>query len=107
MEIILPLWLSEELWESFIDHRESLKPKMTNQAEKLNLNKLIKLKEGGYDYEEIINTTIANGWKGFFKPNGKPKKQAIEDPNVAAGVYSEVTARNIKILSNMKFEGER
>ena len=78
-KIILPDWLSAKLWQSFIDHRKSLKAKMTLHAEKLNLNKLISFHEKGCDCEDVINTSIANGWKGFFEPKDKGNKTDYSD----------------------------
>ena len=74
----LPQWLSKDLWQTFLNHRKSFKPALTDHAEKLNLNKLIKFHDKGYNCEEIINNTISNGWKSFFEPNGKPKNDGSD-----------------------------
>jgi hypothetical protein len=66
----LPDWLDLELWQSFIEHRKFIKAPLSIQAQKVNLNQLQKLTDKGYSQEEIINLTIANGWKGFFEPKG-------------------------------------
>jgi len=66
--IVLPDWLKPELWEQFKEHRNSLKLKLSANAENLNLKKLISLKEKGYNPQEIIEATIANGWKVFYEP---------------------------------------
>ena len=96
---ILPNWLPNELWQSFIEHRKSFKPKMTHHAEKLNLNKLISFHEQGYDCEEIVNKTIANGWKGFFKPKNKPKYKS--------NLLTEAGLATAELLNTITFEGEK
>lgn len=50
-------------------HRQ--KKEFTNQALKLNLTKLSKLSEDPREMTEIVNTTVMNGWSGFWKPDGK------------------------------------
>ena len=72
----LPSWLKKEDWDSYIEHRKSFKPKMTDHAEKLCLGRLKKLHKDGHDAKEIIEQTIMNGWKSFFpekQKNNKPK----------------------------------
>ncbi len=103
MELSLPVWLSQELWGTFVKHRKEIKSKMSSQAERLNLNKLIQFHASGYDHEDIINTTIANGWKGFFKPKKVNYPFGVDpDPKVAAGIYTAKTARTIRNLKNWR-----
>ena len=97
-KIELPDWISKELWNQFLNHRKSFKPKLTLEAERLNLNKLAKLREQGDDPKEIIEQTIANGWKGFFSLKSNKQK----DPNVTTGKYSDLTAKNIEGFKNWK-----
>ena len=78
VKIELPNWLSKELWDLFLNHRKSFKPKLTPHAEKLNLTKLSKLRDQGDDPKEIIEQTIANGWRGFFQINKNGKKKTIQ-----------------------------
>jgi len=66
--IVYPNWLNLELWSAFKNHRKDIKPKLSPQAETLNINKLKKLVDKGYTQEEIINQTIERGWKGLFEP---------------------------------------
>ena len=71
-ETTYPAWLDLELWNQFKEHRKGFKEKFTNLAEEMSLKKLIKWKEEGYNYKFIIEESIANGWKGLFKPKDKP-----------------------------------
>lgn len=50
-------------------HRQ--KKEFTNQALKLNLTKLSKLSKDPREMTEIVNTTVMNGWSGFWRPDGK------------------------------------
>ncbi|QBY45920.1 hypothetical protein [Arsenophonus nasoniae] len=65
----LPNWLSRSTWHSWLQYRKEInkpvKSKMTvNQTIKL----LAKCRDRGYSPEDIINTSIANGWQGLFEP---------------------------------------
>ena len=72
-DTFLPTWLNKELWNEFKENRVSIKKPMTPLAEKKLLLKLEKLKDAGFDPEEIINESISNGWAGLFELNKKNK----------------------------------
>ena len=73
---IYPDWLDMDLWKTFLNHRKHMnknKP-ISIQSEKVNITELKKYVDQGYTQEEIINKTIAQGWKGFFKPKEPPQQ---------------------------------
>lgn len=61
-----PDWLNQNLWKEFKKMRIKIKSPLTEHAEKMNITSLKKLIDQGYDQKDIINQTIANGWKGFW-----------------------------------------
>lgn len=63
----IPAWLDRDVWESYRIHRKTIKSKMTDQAERLAVQKLGKLRSQGFDPNEVINQSIENGWKGLFE----------------------------------------
>ena len=67
-DIQYPEWLDLNLWNDFKKHRKDFKSPMSKKAEILNINKLAKLIDRGFDQTEIINQTIERGWKGLFEP---------------------------------------
>ncbi len=71
LEGTFPKWLNKKLWAEFILHRKQMKSPMSDMAEKKNLTELKKLMDGGGNQEEIINQSIANGWKGLFQTKGR------------------------------------
>ena len=89
-KIILPDWLEPTLWEQFKEHRRAIKPKPSPHAYKINLTTLISLKEKGHDPKEIIEASIANGWKGFFEPKRAPT-------NKLTGKVSTITQKNMEV----------
>ena len=81
---------------------------MTEYAEKLALNKLIKLVDDGNNYIEIITQSIDSGWKGLF-----PVKNNIQNNNnniniqprtYAQAQDAERRERNKWLLEEMKNE---
>ena len=69
------------LWKEFKEHRKEMKAPMSIRAEKINLNTLKKLIGLGHDQAEVINQTIANGWKGLFEIRKKKQGGGGFDPN--------------------------
>lgn len=67
----LPDWLSAEIWSSWVAYRRDLKkPIKSQQTVTQAINLLERCKCSGYQPEEIINQSIANGWQGLFEPKG-------------------------------------
>jgi uncharacterized protein YdaU (DUF1376 family) len=63
--LTLPSWLPAEPWNDYVKHRGS---KFTQRAKELALMQLTKMVESGHDPTEILNASVANGWKGLFEP---------------------------------------
>ena len=56
-----------EAVNEFVEHRASMKKKLTPTALKLNLDKAYRLAEGDYDRTcELILNAVANGWQGIY-----------------------------------------
>lgn len=67
----LPEWLSVSVWRSWVDYRRDLKKPIKSQLTVTQaINLLERCKCSGYQPEEIINQSIANGWQGLFEPKG-------------------------------------
>ena len=72
----LPDWLSSSVWGAWVEYRRDLKkPIKSQQTVAQAINLLERCKNNGYQPEEIINNSIANGWQGLFEPN-KPTRLA-------------------------------
>jgi len=72
---IYPVWLDMHLWKEFISHRMNIDRRpLSDLAQKKNITELKKIIDEGYTQEEVINKTIAQGWKGFFKPKEPPQQ---------------------------------
>jgi uncharacterized protein YdaU (DUF1376 family) len=65
----LPDWLNVEVWEAFKNHRGK---KFTINSQILTIKNLSEFRDQGQDPTRILETSIANGWKGVFaeKQNG-------------------------------------
>ncbi len=80
-------------------HRQ--KKEFTNQALKLNLTKLSKLSKDPREMTEIVNTTVMNGWSGFWKPDGKrnqnrkpeQRKLDLSEPRIGSMRIDGITGK--------------
>ncbi|HCB0852952.1 TPA: replication protein [Klebsiella pneumoniae] len=80
LAVQLPDWLSAEIWSSWVAYRRDLKkPIKSQQTVTQAINLLERCKCSGYQPEEIINQSIANGWQGLFEPKGA--KQPSRTPS--------------------------
>lgn len=80
-DVELPPWLSSNDWDDFLDHRRSMKAKMSLVAQRRAIKLLERLHENGENIEEVINQSIVNGWKGLFpvKKMNTEKKESYVD----------------------------
>lgn len=63
---ILPAWLDPDVWQQFVDHRQAIKSKLTDQSARLAIRKLDTLRRGGSPPGAVIEQTVLNGWTGLF-----------------------------------------
>ena len=64
VEVILPAYLTDRLWNYFLESRKKSKP--TAHAKNLLLRKLDKLKDEGENPVAVVEQSIENGWKTFY-----------------------------------------
>ena len=62
----IPQYLDPDLWKSYMEVRCKAKAPKTDNALKLVLQEIVKLKAQGNDPNEILKQSIMNGWKGVF-----------------------------------------
>lgn len=73
-----PSWLNQKLWAEYKKHRIKKRSPMTKYAEKLAINKLLKLTKDGFSQEKIINNVIEKGWSGIYAPKDNGNKPQAE-----------------------------
>lgn len=100
-----PDWLNISLWLEYKKHRKEIKAGMTELAETKALNKLERFVKAGYSQEEIIDETIAQGWKGLFLPSGKTGKQEIK-PTTYAQAQDAERRQMVKMLKEIRNDGK-
>lgn len=64
----LPFFVDSHIFKDFINHRKEIKKPMTQNAVNATIKKLCDFHAKGYDCNEILNNSIANGWQGIFEP---------------------------------------
>ena len=88
----LPAWLSEDLWDDFVEHRRLLRKPLTPLAATRVLKILQDVADQFSEAEarQCLDTSIANGWVGVFPP-----KQAATPQR-----YQSVDERNQSVLDD-------
>jgi len=66
VSVSLPDGINADLWSEFVDNRKRLKEPLSQNAAKLIINKLEKLKAQGHCPNLILQESIMNNWKGVF-----------------------------------------
>ena len=70
----IPDFIKSEIWGDFVQHRKEKKSPLKPTTLKQVFKDLSKWKSEGDDPNEILITSIRNGWTGIFKPGAKKKK---------------------------------
>lgn len=76
LSLALPDWLDLQVWQQFVLHRGK---KFTGRSQELALKHLSEFKAEGHDPNRIMETSIANGWKGLFPPKGTKNVTSRDD----------------------------
>lgn len=81
----LPNWLPRAVWSSWVCYRKELKkPIKSQQTVTQAVNLLERSLAKGYQPDEVINPSIANGWQGLFEPKqAKPSAKPQSAPGRA------------------------
>lgn len=66
--IVLPKSVNPQMWADFVAMRKESKHPLTQTAAKAIANKLSTFEAQGLDCNEILNTSICNGYRGVFAP---------------------------------------
>jgi hypothetical protein len=61
-------FVSDEQWNDWVQHRNEIKKPLTPLAVKQLTTKLTQFYKQGYDCNDLISTSITNGWQGIFEP---------------------------------------
>ncbi len=75
----IPDWIPKKEWADFLEMRKEIKSPMTNNAIKLAINKLEKLKQEGYEPKDVLNESILNNWKGLFAIKNYQSEKRYDD----------------------------
>jgi len=80
---ILPEWVPIQEWEAFVEMREGMKVPFTDHAKSLIVAELEKLANMGQAPADVLNQSVANGWRGVFplKQQENKKNDRSERPN--------------------------
>lgn len=102
----LPDWIPKQTWEAYIEMRKSIrKPLKTQNAFKIAIDKLSKLKELGNDTKEVLEQSIFNSWQGLFEVRKESKfgqarrgQQPLAcEEGTAEGKYANIPVEEIDV----------
>lgn len=66
-QFILPLEVSQEVWDAFVEMRKFIKHPMTEYAKALIVKKTMKISiETGEHPDAILERSIENSWQGVY-----------------------------------------
>jgi hypothetical protein len=65
-----PEALSAAMWVEFVAHRAELKKPLTVRAARMLNTTLNQCRVKGHDPDQMVRTSIENGWRGVFEPKG-------------------------------------
>lgn len=75
LSVDIPEWLDSNAWSEWVQYRsQSRKPIKTAITVTKAFNLLKECFDEGHNPAEVINTSIANGYQGLFKPKFPPRK---------------------------------
>lgn len=80
----LPDWVPKPAWDSYLDMRKKIKAPPTENAKKLLVNELQRLRDRGHDPTQIIEKATRSNWKDFYEPKqenqgGSPNVRRYEN----------------------------
>ena len=79
LDIPIPEWLNNTAWREWVQYRgQSKKPIKTAITVTKAFSLLKECFDEGHDPVEVINTSIANGYQGLFKPKFPVRRQVTE-----------------------------
>lgn len=70
----VPDFIDGDLWLEWIEYRKEKKKKLTPLQAKKQIKKLTDWHNEGIDVNQVIETSISNGWQGLFKPKEKERR---------------------------------
>jgi len=76
LDLTIPDWLPENVFISFIEHRNGINKPLSKLGAKLLITKLTKIREDGFDPVECINTAIEACWTTVWPPSQRSGKHS-------------------------------
>lgn len=97
----LPDWVPKEEWDHFDEMRKGMRNvPWTDHAKTLIVQELARLREAGDSPADVLNRSVAAGYRGVFALNGnqnsrKKPAQRISEIDHKAGVVLDASTKNV------------
>jgi hypothetical protein len=93
--VVLPDWLPESTWNSWVEHRVALKAPLTDRAAELCIKRLAEMRAEGHDPIEAIDQSVRGGkWTDIYAPRPKPQQQQQQQGGHASSGYKPFNPMN-------------
>lgn len=96
--VVLPDVIDSKIWESFVEHRKTIKKPMSKNAQELMIKKLMSFNAKGHDVNAIIETSVMNGWAGVFEPNSA-KKRGVDDSRPDFEAWGKRSRKDVDLIN--------
>lgn len=96
--------VSEKLWEEYLGHRIAVGAAMTDRALKSVIKQLDEWKAEGHQPEPILRNSMANGWKGIFKPKEQKNAKTGTSGKERGGKSERIQAAKHQALRELGVE---
>lgn len=74
--------VKKDTWDTWVAYRKEIKKALKPSTEQQQIKSLLAWRSEGHDCNEIIVTSIRNGWTGLFSPDGNKKKKPTNGSSV-------------------------
>lgn len=103
--IALPVWLPSDSWQRWAKHRGS---KLTPQSISLQINRLDRLRQQGFDVSQLIDLAMESGWATFYPPRASPQGNDKHSARqkVAAEIFGGSNERSTDQVDRTVIDGE-
>lgn len=98
----IPSWVPPEPWAAFVEMRRAGKSPFTEQAMRLAVADLEKLRDAGCDPGAVLNQSVMRAWRGLFavKTEGSTDGQRFRNPK-GPTAQDKLTAGALDAISRM------
>jgi hypothetical protein len=82
--MIPPEGVDPKVWDDYLKHRKEKGQKVTERAYNMMFKKLMEWGKDGVDLDEVLKSSIQNGYTGIFKPKTNGFEQPLKKEHISS-----------------------